>query len=92
MLKKQLSVTKPSVLLYRRRPKDEWFGWIDHGEQMKPTWEPYYAKWPRQVHGKWYWLTTIYRKVKVVYGDRKFEPVEYTYGDVFDKLKEDNES
>lgn len=64
---------------------------FDDVQTARPKWEPHYTWVPKKVNDKWYWMTTIYRKVKVVYGDRKLEPVEYTYGDEFDLLKEQHD-
>lgn len=27
-------------------------------------WEPYYTWKPRRINGRWYWLTTVYRREK----------------------------
>jgi hypothetical protein len=54
----------------------------------EPKWEPYYTWVPKKVNGKWYWLTTIYRKKNIDYGDQRFPPPRYIYGDEFDVLKE----
>ena len=48
-------------------------------------WKPYYSWRPRQINGRWYWLTTIYRRERnrIVY-----PPQGYEFGDQFDVLKD----
>jgi hypothetical protein len=48
-------------------------------------WEPYYTWKPRNINGKWYWLTTVYRREKnrIVYPHQGYE-----FGDGFDVLKD----
>jgi hypothetical protein len=48
-------------------------------------WEPIYIKWPKKINGRWYYLTTVYRREKnrVVW-----PPQGYEFGDEFDVLKD----
>ena len=55
----------------------------------KEHWEPHFAWIPVVVHGKRKWLTTVWRKQVVVYGDRKNEPPRYEYGNIFDVIKDE---
>ena len=49
------------------------------------AWEPVYAKWPKKINGRWYWLTTVYcrERNRVVW-----PPQGWEYGDGFDVLKD----
>jgi hypothetical protein len=42
-------------------------------------WESYFARWPIQINGKWYWRSHVWRKP---------QDGQYIYGDDFDALKE----
>jgi hypothetical protein len=48
-------------------------------------WQPLYAYTPIRIKGKWYWLTTVYRREKniVVYPHQGYE-----WGNTFDALKD----
>ena len=48
-------------------------------------WQPVFAWRPRWIKGKFYWLTTIYRREKntMVYPHQGYE-----YGDTFDAVKD----
>jgi hypothetical protein len=49
------------------------------------AWRPYYTWKPRRINGKWYWLTTVYRREK----NRLVIPHQgYEFGDGFDLLKD----
>ena len=49
------------------------------------NWQPYYIWKPKKINGKWYWLTTVYRREKnrIVYPHQGYE-----YGNAFDVLKD----
>ena len=47
-----------------------------------PPWREHYALIPRRINGRWYWLTTVYRKFLLSPGGGF-----YRYGDIFDVLK-----
>ena len=48
-------------------------------------WMPYFTRKPRKIKGKWYWLTTVYRREKniAVYPHQGYE-----FGDGFVLLKD----
>lgn len=50
---------------------------------LTTKWEPWYAWRPVRVNGKWYWLTTVYRKFLLSPGGGF-----HAYGDSFDILKD----
>ena len=47
-------------------------------------WQAYYTWKPRQINGRWYWLTTVYRRERNKYV-RPFQGWEY--GDALDLLR-----
>ena len=49
-------------------------------------WQPVFTWRPRRINGRWYWLTTVYKREK----NRIVWPSQgYEYGDVFDVLKDE---
>jgi hypothetical protein len=52
------------------------------------SWEQVFAWLPVHIHGKRKWLTKVWRREIVVYGDRKNEPPRYEYGTLFDVIKD----
>lgn len=48
-------------------------------------WEPEFAWRPRKINGRWYWLTTVYRREV----NRMVWPSQgYEYGDTLDVLRD----
>ena len=48
-------------------------------------WQPVFAWRPRCINGRWYWLTTVYRRER----NRMIWPHQgYEFGDVLDLLKD----
>lgn len=48
-------------------------------------WEPVFAWTPVRVHGRWRWLTQIYRRER----NKLVMPFQgWEYGDIFDVLKD----
>ena len=48
-------------------------------------WQPVFAWWPRCINGRWYWLTTVYRRER----NRMVWPHQgYEFGDALDLLKD----
>jgi hypothetical protein len=48
-------------------------------------WKPYYIWKPRCINGRWYWLSTVYRRERniAVYPHQGYE-----FGDGFDVLRD----
>lgn len=48
-------------------------------------WQPVFTWCTRRINGRWYWLTTVYKRERnrLVWPDQGYE-----YGDVFDALKD----
>ena len=48
-------------------------------------WEPYFSWRPRCINGRWYWLTTVYRRERnlLVWPHQGYE-----FGDGFDLLRD----
>jgi hypothetical protein len=48
-------------------------------------WQPYFAKLPIKIKGKWFWRSTVYRREK----NRVVWPKQgYEFGTVFDVLRD----
>jgi hypothetical protein len=72
-------------------PKDLY--WDSTYDVPKPwvyrnPWHKHFAALPVMVHGKYKWMTTVWRRQVEVYGDAKNEPPRYEYGNLFDVIKD----
>jgi len=57
----------------------------DNWRTSAGPWHPYYTWQPRRINGKWYWLTTVYRRERniIIYPSQGYE-----FGDGFDVLRD----
>lgn len=78
-------------------PKDEMY---DSEVQQGPStwdsspkykWEKWFAWHPVKVHGNRQWLKTVYRKVEMRREDVNIY-AHYSYGDIFDVIKDESEN
>ena len=51
-------------------------------------WEKWFAWYPVRVHGKYTWLTTVYRRCLLKYVDMD-DWTHYEYGTIFDVITND---
>jgi hypothetical protein len=56
---------------------------------FKHPWHQHFVVLPVTIHGKRHWMTTVWRRQIEVFGDAKFEPPRYEYGNMFDVIKDD---
>ena len=58
----------------------------DNWRTSAGPWQPYYTWRPRCINGRWYWLTTVYRRERniVIYPSQGYE-----FGDGFDVLRDE---
>jgi len=57
-------------------------------ELPKYSWEPWFAWYPVQVHGKRKWMTKVWRRVHMRREDMTLY-ADYEYGNVFDVIKDE---
>ena len=57
-------------------------------ELPKYAWEPWFAWYPVQVHGKRKWMTKVWRRVHMVREDMTLY-ADYEYGNIFDVIKDE---
>lgn len=57
-------------------------------QQPKYKWEPWFAWYPVKVHGKYKWMTKVWRKVTMIRDDMHIYAT-YGYGNMFDVIKDE---